>query len=143
MPLLEWHDRLLSVACASLQVLQLVDGSTQTVPYLMVSWLSSSLNKGLAKPSMTRPSAWRAHRNIREVIIFLWGLVVISAGWGVDGPGLSRTLGPGTVASFPTTFRWPKRCGRLSLMRRPLLIHSHTSTRKPGLFLRWFQFCIS
>ncbi|KAG0698869.1 hypothetical protein DFH29DRAFT_80560 [Suillus ampliporus] len=38
---------------------------------------------GLARPSETQPSAWRAHPSIRKVIISLWGLVVACAGYAV------------------------------------------------------------
>ncbi|KAG0698872.1 hypothetical protein DFH29DRAFT_1017075 [Suillus ampliporus] len=38
---------------------------------------------GLARPSETQPSAWRAHPSIRKVIISLWGLVVAYAGYAV------------------------------------------------------------
>ncbi|KAG0692687.1 hypothetical protein DFH29DRAFT_1044557, partial [Suillus ampliporus] len=38
---------------------------------------------GIARPSETQPSAWRAHPSIRKVIISLWGLVVAYAGYAV------------------------------------------------------------
>jgi hypothetical protein len=36
---------------------------------------------GPAKPSETQPSAWRAHRSIRKVVLSLWGLVVAYTVW--------------------------------------------------------------
>jgi hypothetical protein len=36
---------------------------------------------GPTKPSETQPSAWHAHPSIRKVIVSLWGIVVVYAGW--------------------------------------------------------------
>ncbi|KAG2119172.1 uncharacterized protein F5147DRAFT_832948 [Suillus discolor] len=36
---------------------------------------------GPAKPPETQPSAWHAHPSIRKVVIFLWVIVAVCAGW--------------------------------------------------------------
>ncbi|KAG1730555.1 uncharacterized protein EDB91DRAFT_1309967 [Suillus paluster] len=36
---------------------------------------------GSARPSDAQPSAWHAHTSIRKVVVSLWGLVVVCAGW--------------------------------------------------------------
>ncbi|KAJ8587094.1 hypothetical protein M405DRAFT_324656 [Rhizopogon salebrosus TDB-379] len=45
--------------------------------------LYAGVRGGPVMPSEVQPSAWQAHRSIRKVILFLWGLVVAYAVWAV------------------------------------------------------------